>query len=184
MSLASSSIPSATVHLGLKAGRTRADLGEVHSIVTLVRAGASGKGDRRIECFGHQRGDVANLDDVLVAADIERLVVHIVARGLENSEERASDVLGMHQRSPRAAVALQPNLAAGERNAGEVVDDDVGAQSGEDPYAVAFRRYVGLKSSSASSESPASARTLLSPYGVTGLNGASSAHGASVVAAP
>src|SRR5215213_8637052 len=41
---------------------------------------------------------------------------------------------------------------------------------GEDPYAVAFRKYVGLKSSSASSDRPSSAIALLSPYGVTGLN--------------
>ena len=79
-----------------------------------------------------------DLDHVLVAADVERLIVHIVARASRTANAR--DVLGMHQRSPRAAVALQANLAAGKSDAGEVVDDDVGAQSGEDPYAVAFLR--------------------------------------------
>src|SRR5687767_5769294 len=50
---------------------------------------------------------------------------------------------------------------------------------GDEPYAVALRRYVGLKLSSASFARPASAITLLSPYGVTGLNEAASVTGTS-----
>src|SRR5712692_7177037 len=43
---------------------------------------------------------------------------------------------------------------------------------GENPYAVALRRNVGLKLSSASFETSCSTRTLDSPYGVMGLNAA------------
>src|SRR4030095_4525492 len=45
---------------------------------------------------------------------------------------------------------------------------------GETPYAVAFRRNVGLKLSSASRETSSSTRILDAPYGVTGLKVASS----------
>jgi hypothetical protein len=52
-----------------------------------------------------------------------------LARRLEHGEEGPGDVLGVDQRSPRAAVALESHLAAGERRAGEVVHDDVGPQT-------------------------------------------------------
>lgn len=45
---------------------------------------------------------------------------------------------------------------------------------GDMPYAVAFRRNVGLKSSSASTAMSRSDHTFDSPYGVTGLNAACS----------
>src|SRR5690606_32317154 len=53
---------------------------------------------------------------------------------------------------------------------------------GDEPYAVAFSRYVGMKLSSANLARPASTSTLLSPYGVTGLNVAISLTGASPAA--
>ena len=74
------------------------------------------------------------------------------------------------QRAPRRAVALQPHLAPGERGAGEVVDDDVGAQ----PRARAVGRGVAQVGRAevvvGELAIRCSAITLLTPYGVTGLN--------------
>jgi len=53
---------------------------------------------------------------------------------------------------------------------------------GETPYAVAQRRNVGVKESSASSAMSRSARTFDSPYAVTGLSADSSVPGASLAA--
>ena len=64
-------------------------------------------------------GDVADLHDVLFAPDVESLVVHDVTAGLEHGES-PGDVLGVHQRAPRAPVALEPHLVPRERRAGEV----------------------------------------------------------------
>ena len=55
---------------------------------------------------------------------------------------------------------------------------------GETPYAVALRKKTGLKLSVARLETSCSTRTFDSPYGVTGLKGASSVSGVSVPLAP
>ena len=53
---------------------------------------------------------------------------------------------------------------------------------GDTPNAVALRRYVGLKESSASAARSCSARTFDHPYGVTGLNEALSSRKSSPAA--
>src|SRR5215831_6740094 len=55
---------------------------------------------------------------------------------------------------------------------------------GEDPYAVALRKKVGLNLLSASFATSCSTRTLDSPYGVIGLNAAVSVSISSVPARP
>ena len=122
-------MPAATVHAGLKAGQLPGDLREVDPVVALVGGGSVGEGHRRPEPVRDHHRDVADLDDVLVPADVVGLVVDDLAGRLERREEGARDVLGVHQRSPRAAVALEPHLSAGEGRAGQVVDHDVGAQA-------------------------------------------------------
>ncbi|GAB3814761.1 hypothetical protein GCM10027605_60760 [Micromonospora zhanjiangensis] len=66
----------------------------------------------------------------------------------------------------------------------QVVDHQVAAQPGENPYAVALRRKVGEKSSSASAARPRSARIFDSPYGVSGAKPAVSSSGRPPGAAP
>ena len=114
--------------------------------------------------------DRADLYHILVAADIEGLVVDDLARRLEQGEKRSGNVLHVHQRSPRAAVGLEPYAALGEGGSGQVVDHDVGAQ----PRRGSVRRGVSQIGRTEvvvrELRKPSSAIALLSPYGVTGLN--------------
>ena len=119
--------------LRLEAGEPGADLGERHAVGARVRAGAVGQRDGGV---GHglldHRGDVADLVIVLVAADVEGLVVDRLARRLERGQEAARDVLDVGERAPRRAVALHPHLAGRVGVGDEVVDHDVAAQAGGD----------------------------------------------------
>ena len=137
----SSSIPSRTLQRSFRSGNVSFELGEVHTVVTQVRPGAVGERHRRP---GHgladHLGDVADLHVVLVPPDVERLVVDELARGLEHGQERPADVLDVHERPPRRAVAFQAHLPGRQRDGGEVVHHDVQAEPGEAPYAVALRR--------------------------------------------
>jgi hypothetical protein len=56
-----------------------------------------------------------------------------VARRLEHREEGRADVLHVHQRPPRRAVALDEDVAGEMGVADEVVDHEVGAEAGETP---------------------------------------------------
>ena len=51
-----------------------------------------------------------------------------LARGVQDGEERARDVLDVHERAPRRSVALDEDLAGRVRIPNEVVHDHVGAQ--------------------------------------------------------
>ena len=133
MSAASCGDPGGDRPLGLEGRQQRPDLGEVHPVVAGVRTGRRREGHRRAEVLRHLLGDLADLDDILVAADVESLVVDRLAWSVECDGERAGDVLDVDQRPPRAAVGLQPHLAARERRPGEVVDDNVGPQPGRGP---------------------------------------------------
>ena len=86
-------------------------------------------------------GDVADLDVVLVPTDVEGLVVHHLARCLEHGEERAADVLDVHERPPRRAVALP----GGPRRCVTALPVRLlttmsSRRRGDAPYAVALRR--------------------------------------------
>ena len=116
--------------LRLEAGQAARDLRERDAVGARVGAGAVGERDRRV---GHGRldhpRDVADLVVVLVAADVEGLVVDRLARRLERGQEAARDVLDVGERAPRRAVALHPHLAGRVGVGDEVVDDDVAAQA-------------------------------------------------------
>ena len=60
-------------------------------------------------------------------------VVHQLAVGARHRDERLRDVLDVHERAPRHAVALHQDLADRKREPGEVVDDEVAAQPGREP---------------------------------------------------
>jgi hypothetical protein len=53
--------------------------------------------------------------------------VHKLGCGVEDGEERAGDVLDVHERAPRRAVALNLDLTCSVRVPNEVVYDHVGA---------------------------------------------------------
>jgi hypothetical protein len=79
--------------------------------------------------------DVGNLADAIVLlrrADVERLQVHELARRLERCQERARDVLDVDERAPGRAVAHDQDVARGEGETGQVVDDEVAAQPRRD----------------------------------------------------
>ena len=73
-----------------------------------------------------------------------------LARRLQHGQERPADVLDVDQRAPRRAVALQPDLPVVIAIAVRLFTTMSSRSRGEAPYAVALRRYVGLKVSSAS----------------------------------
>ena len=120
-------------HCGWKPGRTRGDLGEVGAVVALVGAGVLGEGDL---AAGHRLlddlGDVPDAVVLVVAADVEGLRVHRLARRGQDRQEGAADVLDVHDGPPGAAVALEQHLAGGERPGHQVVQHDVEAQPWRD----------------------------------------------------
>src|SRR6185312_1487159 len=80
-------------------------LGEGDAIaagVAAARAEAQGA-TREFGC--HDLGDLADAVVLLVAADVEDLVMHGLARRLEREADRLADVVDMDQRPPRRAVA-------------------------------------------------------------------------------
>src|SRR6516164_7025044 len=74
------------------------------------------------------RGDVAHLIILGVAADVDPLVVNDRARRLEKGDESARDVLAMDQRAPGGAIAHDADIALGDGAGEEVVDDEIDAQ--------------------------------------------------------
>ena len=50
-------------------------------------------------------------------------------RGVQHSQEGATEVFDVHERPPRRAVALNRDLTGGVGRGHEVVDHDVGAQA-------------------------------------------------------
>ena len=126
---------SRTVHWGWKPGSWRGDLVERHAVAALVGRGAVGEGHRRSgHHLLHDLGHVADLVVLVVAPDVEGLVVYRLARRLEHGQEGARDVLDVHQRAPRACrrwtSCTSPVMQA---NADQVVDHQVAAQPGREP---------------------------------------------------
>jgi hypothetical protein len=104
------------------------DLREVDLIVPCVGTCAIRKRDWSARDLADLLSDCPDLHDVLVPTHIEGLVVNQVTGGLENGEERPGNVLDVHQRSPRAAIGLEPYAALSECSPRQVVDYDVGPQ--------------------------------------------------------
>src|SRR3954470_11459515 len=115
--------------LGAEA-QLRGDFVAVHTVAPRVWTTAVGvlhgaAGDYLLD-------DVGNVTDLVIllrASDIERLVVDQLAFGGEGKQDRARDVFNVHERPPGSAVALNEDLAGGIRDADEVVDDDIRAQT-------------------------------------------------------
>ena len=82
--------------------------------------------------LGDDLGDLADRVVLVGRADVEGLVVDQLARRFEHRQRRARDVLDVHERAPRRAVALEHDLAGRVRPADEVVDHDVEAQARRD----------------------------------------------------
>jgi hypothetical protein len=70
----------------------------------------------------------ADLYHVFVTADIEGLIVDDIAGRFEQGDKRPGDVFNMDQRSPWAAVGLQPYAALRKGRARQVVHHYVGPQ--------------------------------------------------------
>src|SRR3984893_194622 len=106
-----------------------AELGEIDAVVARVLADLAGVDDvgSRHEALD-DRGDVAHLIILRIAADVDRLVVNDLARGLEKGGEGTRDVHTVDQRAPGTAVAHDADVAFGDGAAEKVVDDEVDAQ--------------------------------------------------------
>src|SRR6266436_296821 len=106
-----------------------AELGEIDAIVARILADLAGVDDMGPR---HQalddRGDVAHLIILRVAADVDPLVVNDLARSLEKGDKGARDVLAVDQRAPGTAVAHDADIPPGDRAAEKVVDHEVDAQ--------------------------------------------------------
>jgi len=106
------------------------DLGEVDLVVASVGPGTFGEADGCSGDFADLLSDGANLYHIFVAADIECLVVDDISRRFKQGEKGARDVLDVNERPPRGAIGLETHPALREGGSGEVVDHDVGSQSG------------------------------------------------------
>ena len=120
------------LHRPAAASNSAPGLGEVDAVGARVGAGAGGEGHAGAGGLLDHPGDVADLVVVLVAADVEGLVVDGLLRGLERGDEGARDVLDVGERAPRRAVGLHPHLAGRVGVGDEVVDHDVAAHAGRD----------------------------------------------------
>src|SRR5690349_134650 len=101
-------------------------LAEVHAVAARVRSSTGGKGNSGTR--NGRRHDLRQLADaivLLIAANVEHLVVDELARRLENREEGSRYVRNVDDRTPRRTVALQHHLFGGERPGHEVVEDQV-----------------------------------------------------------
>src|SRR5437870_3285719 len=112
-----------------KIGQQSAELAEIDAVVARVLADLAGVDDvgARHEALD-DRGDVAHLIILRIAADVDPLVVNDLARDLEKGDEGTRDVLAVDQRAPRTAVAHDADVAFGDGAAEKVVDDEVDAQ--------------------------------------------------------
>src|SRR5260370_109594 len=117
-------LPDGPAHLHVR--ERVVQLREVSAVVAQVRAGALGEGQLGAgDGLADHLGHVADLHVVLGAADVERLIVDDRAGGGEHGREGPADVLDVHEGTPRGAVALQVDLARGQRDGGEVIHHDV-----------------------------------------------------------
>src|SRR6516164_8537819 len=110
-------------------GQQACEPSEVDAVVARVLADLAGVDDAgpRDQALD-DRGDVANLIILCVAADVDPLIVDHRARRVEKGDERPRYVLAVDQRPPRCAVAHDADVALGDGAAEQVVDDEVDAQ--------------------------------------------------------
>ena len=126
--------PASRVPLEIEGREYRFQLGEIDAVVAHVPTCTIGERQARARYgISDQLGDVADLHVVDRAPDVERLVVHILPRRLSHGQNDAANVLDVHQRSPRRAVALEAHLARRCRDGCEVVHDDVDPQARRAP---------------------------------------------------
>src|SRR5262245_10629022 len=111
-------------------GQRARQLAEVDPVAAGIGARALRVLDRAAgDRLPHQLRDVAHAVVLARPAHVERLSVHEPARGSEHVEARAAEVLDVHERAPRRAVALEPDPARREGPADEIVHDEVAAQA-------------------------------------------------------
>ena len=93
---------------------------------------------------------------------------------VKDGQKCPADVLHMNERPPWSAVACDQDLAGRVRKPDQVVHHQIGTKTGGNTVGSRIAQVMGLKFLSARLEISRSARTVDSPYGVTGLKDASS----------
>jgi hypothetical protein len=80
---------------------------KVDAVAAQVGAGTVGERDPRSRHrIAHHVRDLAHLHVVDSATDVERFVVHELARSFEHGQDRATNVLDVNEGPPRRTVAL------------------------------------------------------------------------------
>ena len=105
----------------------RADLVEIDAVAAVVTVERAKAQLTSREDVGDDLGDFFHLIVVVGTAHVEDLVVHLLDRRVEHHAQRLRDVERVHQRPPRAAVAVHRDGLRRPREARQVVDHDVEA---------------------------------------------------------
>ena len=115
--------------LGLERGKPLADLVAVDAVAARVRPGTVLVADRAVRDDVRDDSAISRIrkfSSVRPTLNASRWTT--LARRLERGEEGAGDVLDVDDRPPRRPVALHQHLARREREADEVVHDEVAAE--------------------------------------------------------
>lgn len=104
-------------------GQHAAELAEVDAIIAGVLTDLASVDDiSGWDQTFDEIGDVAHLEILGIAADIDQLIVDHRAGRIEKCDKGARNVFAVNQRAPRAAVAHDANIASGHGTAEQVVD--------------------------------------------------------------
>ncbi len=79
--------------------------------------------------LSHHFSQITYLKIVPRTADVERLVVYKLSRGIEDSQESEANILDVDERSPRCTVTHDQYLAGCYRVSHEIGHDDVAAKT-------------------------------------------------------
>src|SRR5262245_19368689 len=116
--------------LRLEFGQRPRDLAAIDAITTEIGSAAFGVFDHAVwHYLANDFGNVANPVILLALAHVERLIMNRLARRMQDRKKRPADVLDMHQRTPRSAVALNHDLFRGVGVTNETVHHEVHAQA-------------------------------------------------------
>src|SRR5262249_368583 len=121
----------ARVPLRLEFRQQPVDLAEVHAITAGIRAAIlrvldPASGNR----LSHNLRQVPDLVILLRLSHVEGFAVYHFPWSIQHSDKGAGDVLNVHDRTPRSAIALDVNASRSQRPRHQIVEHEIEAQPG------------------------------------------------------